>query len=189
MGTACNAGGCGCSSAVAQNPQAASEAGAGRRRVELEFLYLDLDVCSPCRSTESNIEEALAQVSGVLESAGAEVTLKKIHVQSFEQTVELGFLTSPTVRVGGRDLQLDFKENHCATCSEVSGTQTDCRVWLYRGREYSAPPPAMIVEAVLREVFGGPREDGAKDARPGSVSENLARFFESKRRKEGAGAS
>ena len=186
MGTACNTGGCGCSSAVEQNPQAAS--GAGRRRVELEFLYLDLDVCSPCRSTESNIEEALAQVSGVLESAGAEVTLKKIHVQSFEQAVELGFLTSPTVRVGGRDLQLDFKENHCATCSEVSGTQTDCRVWLYQGREYSAPPPAMIVEAVLRAVYGGRRADGVELVRPETALENLRRFFESKRRKELASA-
>ena len=187
MGTACNAGGCGCSSTVEQNPQAASEAGAGRKRVELEFLYLDLDVCSPCRSTESNIEEALSRVSGVLESAGAEVAFKKIHVQSFEQAVELGFLTSPTVRVGGRDLQLDFKENHCATCSEVSGTQTDCRVWLYRGGEYSAPPAAMIVEAVLREVYGGAPAGPAKVVRPETALENLARFFESKRRKEFAG--
>ena len=186
MGAACNSGGCGCSSTVEQKTPAPG-AEPERRRVELEFLYLDLDVCSPCRSTESNIEEALSQVSGVLESAGAEVDLKKIHVQSFEQAVKLGFLTSPTVRVGGRDLQLDFKENHCATCSEVSGTQTDCRVWLYRGRAYSAPPVAMIVEAVLREVYGGAPAAAAKVVRPEAALENLARFFEAKRRKESGG--
>ena len=184
MSTGCNAGGCGCSSTVEQNPTGAQPARADRKRIELEFLYLDLDVCSPCRSTESNIEEALSQVSGVLESTGAEVAVKKTHVQSLEQAVELGFLTSPTVRVGGRDLQLDFKENHCATCSQVSGTATDCRVWLYQGREYSAPPKAMIVEAVLREVYGGHRADGAKIVRPENALENLRRFFESKRRKE-----
>lgn len=189
MGTSCNAGGCGCSSAAEQNPQAASEAGAGRGRVELEFLYLDLDVCSPCRSTESNIEEALAQVSGMLELAGAEAAVNKIHVRSLEQAVELGFLTSPTIRINGRDLQLDFKENHCATCSEVSGTATDCRVWLYQGREYSAPPAAMIVEAVLREVYGGGAATAAKVVRPATALENLARFFESKRRKALAGGS
>ena len=187
MGAACNSGGCGCSSTVGQNPQAASEAEAGRKRVEVEFLYLDLDVCSPCRSTESNIEAAFAQVSGMLESAGAELTLKKIHVQSFKQAVELGFLTSPTIRVGGRDLQLDFRENHCATCSEVSGTKTDCRVWLYGGREYSAPPPAMIVEAVLREVYGGAPAAAARVVGTETALENLARFFEAKRRKESSG--
>jgi hypothetical protein len=189
MGTSCNAGGCGCSSTVEQNPPAAPGAGAGRKRVELVFLYLDLDVCSPCRSTEKNIEEALSQVSGVLDAAGAEVSLRKVHVQSFEQAVELGFLTSPTVRVGGRDLQLDFQENHCATCSEVSGTRTDCRVWLYRGRQYSAPPKEMIVEAVLREVYGGAPAGPAKVVRPEAALENLARFFESKRRKELSGAA
>ena len=138
MSTGCNAGGCGCSSSVEQNPTGAQPARADRKRVELEFLYLDLDVCSPCRSTESNIGEALSQVSGVLESAGAEVAVKKTHVQSLEQALELGFLTSPTVKINGRDLQLDFKENHCATCSEVSGTATDCRVWPYQGRERPA---------------------------------------------------
>jgi hypothetical protein len=184
LSTSCNAGGCGCSSTVEQNPPAAPEAGGGKKRIEVEFLYLDLDVCSPCRSTEKNIEEALSQVSGVLEAAGAEVGLKKIHVQSFEQAVELGFLTSPTIRAGGRDLQLDFQENHCATCSEVSGTPTGCRVWLYRGKQYSAPPKEMIVEAVLREVYGGVPAGPAKVVRSGAALENLARFFESKRRKE-----
>ena len=184
MSTVCNAGGCGCSSTIEQNPMGAQPAQADRNRVELEFLYLDLDVCSPCRSTEANIEEALSQVWAVLESTGTEVVVKKTHVQSPEQAVELGFLTSPTVRVGGRDLQLDFKETHCETCSQVSGTPTDCRVWLYQGREYSAPPKAMIVEAVLREAYGGPRADGAKIVRPENALENLRRFFESKRRKE-----
>lgn len=65
------------------------------------------------------------------------------------------------VRINGRELQLDFTENYCATCSRVSGTDTNCRVWLYRGEEYTAPPKAMIIEAVLQEVYGtshgGPR--------------------------------
>ena len=187
MSTGCNAGGCGCSSTVGQSTAGAQPAQADRKRVELDFLYLDLDVCSPCRSTESNIEEALSQISGVLAAAGAEVAVRKVHIRSLEQAVELGFLTSPTVRINGRDLQLDFKENHCATCSEVGGAATDCRVWLYQGREYSAPPAAMIVEAVLREVYGGPRREGAKIVRAEDALENLARFFESKGRKELAG--
>jgi hypothetical protein len=87
--------------------------------------------------------------------------------------LELGFLTSPTVRVGGRDLQLDFKENHCAPWSEVS--VTDFRVRLYQGRGYSAPPPALIVEVVLREVYGGAHAADAKVVRLETALENLAR--------------
>jgi Domain of unknown function (DUF2703) len=177
----CSTGGCGCSSTAEQNQAGAQTE---KRRIEIDFLYLDLDVCSPCRSTESNIEEALKEVSGILQATGVEVVVNKTHVQSLEQAVELGFLSSPTLRINGRDLQLEFKENYCATCSQVSGTETDCRVWLYHGQEYSAPPKAMIVEAVLREVYGGAPSEGAKIVRPENALENLARFFEAKRRKE-----
>lgn len=182
----CNAGGCGCSSTVEQNPAGVQTE--TKRRIEIDFLYLDLDVCSPCRSTESNIEEALREVSGILQATGVGVTVNKTQVQSIEQAVELGFLSSPTLRIGGHDLQLEFKENYCATCSQVSGTETDCRVWLYQGQDYSAPPKAMIIEAVLQEVYGGSRTEGAKVMRPEGALENLRRFFESKRRKEVAGA-
>jgi hypothetical protein len=47
----------------------------------------------------------------------------------------------------------------------------------------------MIVEAVLREVYGGAHAADAKVVRPETALENLARFFESKRRKELAGAA
>lgn len=183
----CGAGGCGCSSTVEQNQSEAQIE--KKRRIEIDFLYLDLDVCSPCRSTESNIEGALNEVAGILQATGVEVIVNKTHVQSLEQAMSLGFLSSPTVRIEGRDLQLDFKENYCATCSQVSGTATDCRVWLYQGQEYSAPPKAMIIEAVLQEVYGGSRSQPAKIVRPENALENLTRFFESKRGQELAGAA
>jgi len=183
----CGTGGCGCSSTVEHSQPGAQDE--KKRRVEIDFLYLDLEVCSPCRGTESNIEEALRDVAGILQATGVEVVVNKTHVQSLEQAIELGFLSSPTLRIGGKDLQLAFKENYCATCSQVSGTQTDCRIWLYQGQEYSAPPKAMIIEAVLQEVYGGSRSEAtAKVVRPENALANLTRFFESKRRKEQAGA-
>jgi len=185
----CSAAGCGCSSTVEQNQSRTTEAQLEKKRnVEIDFLYLDLEVCSPCRSTESNIENALNDVAGILKTTGVEVIVRKTHVESLEQAIKLGFLTSPTVRINGNDLQLEFKENYCATCSQVSGTQTDCRVWLYQGQEYSAPPKPMIIEAVLQGVYGGSRSEPAKILRPENALENLARFFESKRQNEVAAA-
>jgi Domain of unknown function (DUF2703) len=123
----------------------------------------------------------------VVAYTGAEVAINKTPDESLEQAIGLGFLTSPTTRVGGKDLQLDFTESYCPTCGEVSGTATGCRVWLYQKQEYSAPPKVMIVEAALREVSGGPQVDDAKIVRPENALENLRRFLEAKRRKETAG--
>lgn len=185
----CSTGNCGCSSTVEHNQSRTTEAQFEKKRsVQIDFLYLDLEVCSPCRNTESNIENALNEAAGILKTTGVEVRVRKTHVESLEQAIQLGFLTSPTVRINSKDLQLEFKENHCATCSQVSGTDTDCRVWLYQGQEYSAPPKPMIIEAVLREVYSGSRSEPAKIVRPENALQNLARFFESKRQNELAGA-
>ena len=126
-------GSCGCSSTVEQNQSRTEAQFEKKRSVEIDFLYLDLEVCSPCRNTESNIENALNEAAGILKTTGVEVRVRNTHVESLEQAIQLGFLTSPTVRINGKDLQLEFKEHHCATCSQVSGTDTDCRVWLIRG--------------------------------------------------------
>jgi hypothetical protein len=173
---------CGCSTEKASTEQE-------KRTLQIEFLYLDREVCTPCRATENNLEEALAEVAGILRATGVEVNVNKIQVESIEQAVELGFLSSPTIRVNGKDLQFDVKENHCATCSALAGTSTDCRVWVYQGQEYSAAPKAMVVEAILREVYGGSPAEPRKIARNEKVLENLTRFFDAKRQKEFAGAA
>jgi Domain of unknown function (DUF2703) len=47
--------------------------GALRHTVAIDFLYLDLEVCTRCRATDANLETALTTVDRVLESAGADV--------------------------------------------------------------------------------------------------------------------
>ncbi|MFA5880862.1 MAG: DUF2703 domain-containing protein, partial [Eubacteriales bacterium] len=68
------------------------------RSLDIEFMYLDLSVCTWCQSTESNLEEAIAEVALVLKATGVNVNVKKIHIQSEEQARELGFISSPTIR-------------------------------------------------------------------------------------------
>ena len=69
----------------------------------------------------------------------------------------------------------------CACCGEISGTQVDCRVFLYRGRQYSVPPKAMLAEAILQKAFVPPVGTGQE---PYVLPENLKRFFEGKERKK-----
>lgn len=175
--------GCGCSSGLASQTVAA----VAPRQLKIEFLYLDLDVCTRCQGSEATLEEALVEVSALLRAAGIQTTLQKTHVQSLEQAQALGFISSPTIRLNGQDIQLELKENACPSCSELSGTPTNCRVWLYQGQEYSVPPKAMIVDAILRVVYGGNQGEVLQWPRLATGVENLRSFFDAKQQQTLAG--
>ena len=155
-----------------------------KRHLDIEFMYLDLSVCTWCQSTESNLEEAISEVAKVLKATGVDVNLRKIHIQSEEQARELRFLSSPTIRINGRDIQLDGKESNCESCGDLCGEDVDCRIWIYQGKEYTAPPKGMIIDAVLREVYGGALQSIEKPAQSEEVPDNLRKFFAAKHRKQ-----
>lgn len=150
---------------------------ARRKRAEIEFLYLDLETCTRCQGTEAVLAEALADVAQVLDSAGYDVVLSKTLVDSEEQAAALHFVSSPTIRVNARDIQMDVRESACDPCFDISGTPTDCRVWVYDGMEYDVPPKAQIVEGVLREVLSPAGRPNREEADDFELPENLKRFF------------
>ncbi|MCL6479528.1 MAG: DUF2703 domain-containing protein [Peptococcaceae bacterium] len=179
-------GNAGCCPAPGNSPAAsAGSRQAGRRRLDIEFMYLDLSVCTRCQGTETSLEEAVSEAARVLEAAGVEVSVRKIHVQSEEQALELGFVSSPTIRVNGRDIQLEVRENLCESCGDLCGDNVDCRVWVYQGKEYTTPPKAMIIDAILREVYGAPAGAPQGPSRMEALPENLKRFFTAMRKKKG----
>lgn len=65
------------------------------RKLEIELLYLDLDVCQRCQGTDRNMEEAIAEVFQILEATGTEIEVKKTHVETEEQAWQLGFYQFP----------------------------------------------------------------------------------------------
>jgi hypothetical protein len=99
------------------------------RNVDVELLYLDLDTCDRCQATDRNLATALEAVSGILHAAGREVTVHKTHVITEEQAAELGFVSSPTIRVNGRDIAAKLEESTCGACSSIAGTEVGCRTW------------------------------------------------------------
>ena len=156
---------------------------AATHQLGIDFLYLDLETCTRCRSTDANLETALAEVGRVLEAAGVEISVRKTLVASEEQARMLGFVSSPTIRVNGADIALELRESSCAECGEAcacDGT-IDCRVWVWQGQEHTEAPTAMIVDAILREVYGGAKRATAPSPAE-AVPENLARFFAGKER-------
>ena len=152
-----------------------------KNKIIIDFLYLDLSVCNRCQGTDQGLEEAIADVAKVLESAGVEIIVNKIHVNSKERAIQYRFVTSPTIRVNGRDIQMEFKESLCESCGDLCGDEVDCRVWVYKGKEYNVPPKAMIIDVILREVYGNTAEmsDDKVNKKSYQLPENLRRFFES----------
>lgn len=153
-----------------------------KRKVIIDFLYLDLSVCVPCQGAEGSIDEALADVATVLETTGITVELNKIHIMSEELAIQHEFHSSPTIRINGRDIQLQTKETLCESCGDLCGDEVDCRVWLYQGKEYSVPPKAMLVEAILREVYGNVTSSVVLKKQY-TLPENLKKFFSSMEKK------
>lgn len=73
------------------------------------------------------------------------------------------------------------KESLCESCGDLCGDEVDCRVWVYKGKEYNVPPKAMIIDAILREVYGNTERKSADEVNKKlyQLPENLRRFFES----------
>src|SRR5579863_2494857 len=118
-----------------------------RRLLEVEFLYLDRTVCERCRGTEEALREAVNEAGRILGPIGIDVSLKMTHVQTEDEARQLGFVSSPTVRLMGREAAVEVRENLCTGCGELSGCEITCRVWTWQGREYSVPPPSMLLDA------------------------------------------
>lgn len=126
-----------------------------KKKITIDFLYLDLTVCERCQGADKNLDDAISEVSGVLKGAGFEVFVNKVNITSKELAIKHEFLSSPTIRVNGRDIAMEVKETTCKECGDLCGDSVDCRVYTYEGVDYTEPPKELIVNAILKEVYGG----------------------------------
>ena len=168
--------------------QTSKQAETAPRVIEIDLLALDLTSCTRCVGTLENIERAIDTVRPVLEVTGAQVNVRRLVIESEEQASQYRFVTSPTVRINGKDIVFEILESKCSSCTDLCGCEegTNCRVWRYQGKEYTEAPVGLIVEAVLHEIGGSDRAGGGTSGYE-EVPENLRRFFTSKSAKQFAG--
>ena len=123
------------------------------KKVLVEYLYLDLNTCERCIGTDLELVEVLDVLTPALRLAGYDVQYKKVEMSTAELAQQYHFLSSPTIRVNGLDIGGPVKENDCGCCSDISGTDVDCRVWETEGQTYEVPPKELLAEEILRIVF------------------------------------
>ena len=153
---------------------------AEKEKIIIDLMYIDLTTCDRCMGTDSSLDEAIVEASSLLNSTGREIEVRKILIETEKQAEELGFISSPTIRINGQDIQLEFKESLCGCCGEIVGEDIDCRVWLWQGKEYTTPPKAMLLDAILRHVYGKTQDADKSVVQAKPVPENLKRFFAAK---------
>jgi uncharacterized protein DUF2703 len=127
------------------------------RKLQIEFLFLDLDTCTRCRATDATLLEAIARTRPALDATGVAVSVTKTLVASEAQARVLGFVSSPTIRINGVDIAGKLVESACDSCSDTCACNggVDCRDWVWRGERSHEPPLGLIVEAILRHAGGG----------------------------------
>ena len=150
--------------------------------VNIDFLFLDLSVCTRCQGTEDILDDALESTTELLKNIGYEVKVNKIHIQTEAHAIQHRLESSPTIRVNGLDIQMEVKESHCPTCSSLTdGASVDCRLWIYRGKEYSTPPKEMIIDAVMSSIYGDKKDDNTVNGKGNFVlPDNLVEYFAKK---------
>lgn len=149
---------------------------AAKKKITIDFLYLDLTVCERCQGAESNLDKAVVEASKVLEAAGFNLQVNKVNIISEELAVKYKLISSPTIRINGRDIDLNAKETECKECGDLCGDNVACRVWEYEGKEYTEPPKAMIINAIMREVYGAPGDE-TTNSNEYTLPDNLKTFF------------
>jgi hypothetical protein len=129
------------------------------------------------------LEDAIKEVAVVLQAAGFDLVVNKINITSKELAIRYQFLSSPTIRINGRDIAMEVKETVCEDCGDLCGDDSvDCRVWTYEGTDYNVPPKAFIINAILKAVYSGTLEPEGNTVYV--LPENLKKFFEGKESKE-----
>ncbi len=151
------------------------------RTVRIELLALDLNTCTRCVGSLANIQQAVTLLQGVLAATGTTVSVVEQLIASEEQAHQHQFVTSPTIRVNGRDIALETVESPCDACSDMCGCNGSvaCRVWRYRGEEYTEAPVGMIVDAMLAAIYGDTSTVLATLQPYTGVPDNLKQFFAS----------
>ena len=127
--------------------------GKAEKVVDVEYLYLDLDTCERCVGTDKVLESVLNELNSAFKIAGYSLVYRKVKIETAEMAQTYRFLSSPTIRVNGRDICSSVQENNCGCCGDIAGTQVDCRVLSYNGEVYEVPPAEMIAEEIMKMAF------------------------------------
>jgi hypothetical protein len=183
-GTSC----CSDSSCCDTGDTEASERQAVEKVLHVDLLVIDLETCTRCVPTGDQLRTAVQLLSPVSEAMGIELRYHAMVVQTPEEAKEQALLTSPTIRLNGRDIAQDIRESLCESCGDLTdnNTMVDCREWHYRGKVYSAAPLPLLLEAIMGAMLNIDEMPLVVPAPLDDLPKNLQRYFDNKKQTGGS---
>lgn len=181
--------GCGCNAAQSEVLSDETKKIAMKKVLNVDLLVIDLETCKRCVPTRDQLKRAVQLLKPVADALGIELRYHEIVVQSEEEAKRVALLSSPTIRLNGRDIAQNIRESVCESCGDLTTNNTivDCREWVYHGQAFPYAPLPMLIEAIMGAMLN-------IDETPQSVSEpleklpeNLQRYFENIRGKRNQG--
>lgn len=150
----------------------------GMSEIVIDFLYLDDETCAPCSGTEAALDRAVEMLQGPMSALGVALKIRKTHMVDRKTAIAHAFLSSPTIRVNGVDIDPARTEDDCPSCGSLTGNAVavDCRTWHWRGKVYKTAPVGKIVEDVLAARGSA---DASCEGEPSAYTmpDNLESFF------------
>lgn len=159
-----------------------TEAQAMKKILNVDLLVIDLTSCERCVPTGDQLKKAIGLLTPVAEALGIELKHHEIVVQTPQEAREYALLSSPTIRLNGRDIEQDIRESLCESCGDLTdnNTMVGCREWHYRGKVYFAAPLPLLVEAIMSAMLDIDRPP-VVPAPLSELPENLQRYFRNRR--------
>lgn len=164
----------------------ADQAPGAKKTLNVDLLAIDLTSCRRCVPTGDQLKRAVDLLTPVAEALGIELKYREIIVQTAVEAKANALLSSPTIRLNGRDIAQDIRESLCESCGDltVNDTLVDCREWHYRGKVYYAAPVPLLIEAIMAAML----DIDATPTTPEPIAElpeNLQRYFDNKKQTKG----
>jgi len=150
-----------------------------RRTLTIELLVIDMKTCTRCVPTGARLAEAVRLLTPIAESLGIELVERMTLVGTPGEARRRALVSSPTIRINGRDIAQDIRESRCESCGEIAGggASIDCREWHYKGTVYSAAPLPMLLEAIMRAMLDIDAIPMVEPRPLAELPDNLVRFF------------
>lgn len=105
--------------------------------------------CDRCAATGASVRQVVSELTQELAALGVSVTFVEtaLHEEMMAQ--------SNLILMNGVPLEavLDnaaADENHCQSCSCLTGSDTSCRTIEYQGKTYEEIPPELIRQAAMK---------------------------------------
>jgi len=175
--------GCGCGkSGPSYESEKTAAAGPEKKILDVELLVTDLETCERCVPTGDQLGKAVRLLQPVAEALGIVLRHREYVIRTREEAKARALMTSPTIRLNGRDIEQEIRESVCESCGDLTGNDTvvECREWHYRGQVFPSAPLPMLIEAISGAILNIDEMPPATPDLLKKLPENLERYFENR---------